>query len=108
MEAPLAAFRGTVRDWSAQQMRPAARVRQATFFSGWLRVAFAAGALALVAGFGIDWHFRQVEAAARADQALLESVDAEIARPVPASLAPLANLMSSSDSTNINSEGLAR
>lgn len=99
VEAPVAAFRGTVREWSAREMRPARAIERRAAFSGWLRLAFAAGALALMIGFGVDWHSRQAEAAARADKALLESVDAEVAQTVPASLAPLANLMSSSSSS---------
>jgi len=89
LESAVAAFRGSVREWSA-----GAAVRSSAPLA--LRLVFAIAMLAILAGVPI---YRTVERQrraerARADALLLEQVDAGLARPVPAPMEPLLTLVS--------------
>jgi len=103
IEAPLAGFRDSVRRWSARQMSPATIVSPSAAFSGWLRVAVAGAALAVIAAVGIHRHNLETAAIAREDEALLEQVATDVSRSVPETLEPLAKLMS-----NSSTEGIAQ
>ena len=94
-EAPLGAFRDAVHRWSERRISPITVIEPRHSNAGWLRIAVAAAALAIVAAVGIARHNQQV-AMARADDALLEQVAADVSRSVPATLEPLDRLMSNS------------
>jgi hypothetical protein len=90
IEAPIALFRGAVRHWSSQQE---VRVIPAPRRSGllWLRWAATAAVLVVLIAIGIDGKNRRT---AREDDALLEQVQAQVSRSVPAPMQPLYELMS--------------
>jgi hypothetical protein len=96
LEAPLAAFHDAVHGWSERQITPMAIVRSHRASTGWLRMALAATALAVIAIVGIERHNQQAAAMARADDALLDEVAMDVSRSVPATLEPLDRLMSNS------------
>jgi hypothetical protein len=97
LEAPLAAFRDSVHQWSARRMVPAISVAPRGPFAGWLRIAVAAAALVVIAAVGIHrYDQRAAQAAAQEDEVLLEQVATDVARSVPVTLEPLARLMSNS------------
>lgn len=103
IEAPLSAFRDSMHRWSARQMAPVTVVAPRGLFAGWLRIAVAASALAVIAAVGIHRHNEQAAALQREDEALLQQVETDVSRSVPATLEPLARLMS-----NSNTEGTAQ
>jgi len=103
LEVPLAAFRDSVHRWSARQMTPATIVAPRGAFSGWLRIAVAGAALAVIAAVGVHRHNLETAAMAREDEALLEQVATDVSRSVPETLEPLAKLMS-----NSSTEGIAQ
>jgi hypothetical protein len=103
LEAPLAAFRDSAHRWSARQMSPATIVARRGVFAGWLRIAVAGAALAVIAAVGIHRHNLESAAVAREDEALLEQVATDVSRSVPETLEPLAKLMS-----NSSTEGIAQ
>ena len=103
LEASLALFRGSVRNWSDGQSRaePPAMgsilpVRRGSWAQP-LRWALVAAALLVLAAVPIYRNVqdrqRQAEIA-RADALLLEQVDAEVSRAVPRPMEPLAKLVS--------------
>lgn len=96
LAAPLAAFRDSMHHWSARQIVPATAVGPRSVFAGWLRVAVAGAALAVIALVGIQRHDQQTAAAQHEDEVLLEQVATDVSRSVPATLEPLARLMSNS------------
>jgi maltooligosyltrehalose synthase len=108
MEAALALFRGSVRDWSDGQRRaepPAmgsilpARGRR-THPMRWALLAAVLLVLAAVPVYRtVQDRQRQAEIA-RADALLLEQVDAEVSRAVPRPMEPLATLVSWDFSSN--------
>jgi hypothetical protein len=104
LEAPLGAFRDAVHGWSARQMGPATAVQPRGLAAGWLRIAVAGVALAVIAAVGIHRYDQQAAAAiAKEDDALLDQIATDVSRSVPVTLEPLARLMSSS-----NTEGAAQ
>jgi hypothetical protein len=107
LEVPLGAFRDTVHRWSGRHLSPATAIVPRRSFSFFPRFAIATAALALMIAGGIDFHARRVAEMARADEALLEQVDAAVGRSVPAPFEPLAKLMSQSSSNN-SQEGSAQ
>jgi hypothetical protein len=99
MEAALSLFGRSVRDWS-QRHNPAFRnvwsAERARLRTQGLRWALAGLTLLLLAGIPIQTirESRQRDArAAQIDTALIEQVDAEVSRAVPAPMEPLARLM---------------
>lgn len=93
LESAVAAFRGSVREWSAGVAGQSA-VRSPAPRA--LRLVLATAMLAILAGVPI---YRTVERQrqeeqARADALLLEQVDAGLARSVPAPMEPLLSLVS--------------
>ena len=114
MEAALALFRGSVREWSEQESagRPRAWVAQREPRALVLRWAMVAAALLMLVWVpiyqGAKEKQRKAELA-RADAALLEQVDAEISRAVPAPMEPLIKLVAwDSASTNQKNRGGGR
>ena len=113
---PLALFRTSVRALAEQQMGPVRFV--APVESRWRltvplrwRITLATAAAMAVAAIPVSRHFRPVEHPAVAiatphvsDEALLRQVESEISRSVPATMEPLANLMSN----NYNQSGSAQ
>jgi len=103
MEAALALFRGSVRDWSDGQVRvprPLAPTRGSRGYPARLlplRWALLAATLLVLAAVpvyrNVQDRQRQAEAA-RADALLLEQVDAEVSRAVPRPMEPLVKLVS--------------
>jgi hypothetical protein len=96
MESALAEFRGSVHNWSGAQQASAPRIawRPENRYVA-RRWILAAVSLLILASAPAYWHSRQQARAAeiaRAD-ALLEQVDAEISRAVPAPMEPLVNLV---------------
>jgi hypothetical protein len=111
LEAALALFRGAVRQWSEQQSVERPRtwgVERAprVFVLRWAMVAAALLMLVWVPIYqGAKEKQRKAELA-RADAALLEQVDAEISRAVPAPMEPLIKLVAwDSASTNQKNRG---
>ena len=97
METLLAHFRDSVRHWSERQSgadppvqwKPAAKRRnRAGAFLGW---GFAVAALALAIAVPVRKNANQRQR--EADALLVEQVDAQISRPVPAPLEPLMKLI---------------
>jgi len=94
LESAVAAFRGSVREWSAGAAGRPSRARSRAPHA--LRLVFATALLAILAGVPLyRTAERQRQAAqARADALLLEQVDAGLARSVPAPMEPLLSLVS--------------
>lgn len=90
IRAPIAMFRGAVREWSGHQV--ATPVKRSGVL--WLRVAATAAALVVLVAIGIDGANRRAAGIARQDDALLEQVQAQVSRSVPAPMEPLYDLMS--------------
>lgn len=102
LEQPLAEFRAAVRQWSAEsEARPV--IRRASWAPR-LRLAAAAAlvfALAAIPVYEKIQHDRQHAAElARQDEALLQQIDADLARSVPAPFEPLTQLVTYPTSTN--------
>ncbi len=109
MQAPLALFRGAVRDWSAKERtnsaaeqynRSLAEPAHVQHSPLWARVATAGAALALAMAIGIGgMNWRESGESTKAahteqeDEALLGNIQAKVMRPVPASMQPVYNLM---------------
>jgi len=100
MEAALSLFRGSVRAWSEQSIaQPQAAWKPAPVAHRWglqpMRWAVACVVVLMLAAIPLYRNAsekqRQAELA-KADAALLEQVDAEISRAVPATMEPLAKL----------------
>jgi hypothetical protein len=103
LEAALALFRGSVRQWSDGQVRfprPLAPTRRSRGYPARplpIRWALVAAALLVLAAVPIyrNAQDRQRQAEiARADALLLEQVDAEVSRLVPRPMEPLVKLVS--------------
>ena len=98
MEAALALFRGSVREWSEQSGAPARKfvpVRRGWGFQP-MRWALACVVLLMLAAIPVYRNAMEKQRKAdlaKADAALLEQVDAEISRAVPATMEPLAKLV---------------
>jgi anti-sigma factor RsiW len=90
IQAPLAMFRGAVREWSGHQV--ATPVKRSGVL--WLRVAATAAVLVVLVVIGIDGANRRAAGIARQDDALLEQVQTQVSRSVPAPMEPLYDLMS--------------
>jgi anti-sigma factor RsiW len=105
VQAPLALFRGAVRDWSAQERTKLVaeermRLLRETASSQknvlWHRFAMSAAAVAVAVAIGIggnSWRQAELTRAAQEDEALLGNVQAKVLRPVPATMQPVYNLM---------------
>jgi hypothetical protein len=114
IQAPIALFRGAVREWSAEERtnlvaeqikRNAADVARVPHRAShhsplWVRFATAGAALALAIALGIGGsNWRQAGVArveqerAQEDEALLGNIQAQVMRPVPATMQPVYNLM---------------
>ncbi len=98
MEAALELFRGSVREWSedsSAQAQTFVPVRRGWRFQP-MRWALACVVLLMLAAIPVyrNTAAKQRQAAqAKADAALLEQVDAEISRAVPATMEPLVKLV---------------
>jgi hypothetical protein len=91
-EADLSAFGQSVRQWAAEQET---RQSYRELPSASWRWAWGTAAILAVALLPAYWH-RQVpiDATLQDDELLLENVDVQLSRMVPASMEPLLNLMS--------------
>jgi len=92
MEAVLADFGASAREWGTRPVRHAGG-RTAGVTGRWLM--FAAAAL-LLAAIPVYYSYAQHQAAAqaKADTALLDAISADISRPAPEPLEPLIDLVS--------------
>lgn len=101
MEAALALFRGSVRQWSEQSSAEQQAVWKAgPVRHGWrfqpMRWALACVVLLMLAAIPVYRNAMEKQSKAdlaKADAALLEQVDAEISRAVPATMEPLVKLV---------------
>jgi len=100
-EKTLWQFRGSVREWSSEQFNPATQIQIASgpkfslFRPAWW--AAATLAVALLVGVSLNHSWRKSEPipqSSTADAVLLEQVDEQISRTVPAPMAPLMELVS--------------
>ena len=93
----LGALRGAVRAWSAEQASVAlaipASVPEPRFWSGSHQLAWALviAAVCVIASFVLPW--RAKESAVSNDAVILNQVDAQVSRTVPASMEPLMRLV---------------
>ena len=99
-EGALALFRGAVHDWSEQQGARSAAWGDEPVRPRWhfqpMRWALAGVALLILATIPFAYNAREKQRQAelaKADALLLEQVDAEISRPVPATMEPLVRLV---------------
>jgi hypothetical protein len=97
----LAAFRGSARQWSEEELGAAAdswktdRARPWITFRS-LRWAAVAAMVLVLTGVSVMWRNTRPAAqdSAAADAALLQQIDADVSQTVPGSMAPLVKLVS--------------
>jgi hypothetical protein len=94
LQAPIALFRGAVCEWTANEERRVAAIPARSRSGGlWLRVAATAAVVAVLVAIGIGGSNRRAAGIDREDEMLLGQVQAEVSRPVPATMQPVYNLM---------------
>jgi anti-sigma factor RsiW len=95
IHAPIALFRGSLHEWSMKREPPArpmsARIRPGIM---WTRLAATAALLAVIIAIGVETNHWRAAGIAREDDALLEQVQADVSRSVPARMEPMYKLMS--------------
>lgn len=116
MQSTLELYRDSVRQWSDRQSRPELRAWRPSERSRWFdmqvwRLGMVVTAMVVLAVVPV---YRNASARMRAaelarqDALLLERVDAELSRTVPASMEPLLKLVSSSESSRGERSGGVR
>jgi hypothetical protein len=98
-ENTLGHFRTSVREWSGAQFDPAPALTPPPAARSFMRAGWLTAAFALLLVASVTWHFRgnktvPTPAATNFDDALLQQVDEQTSRTVPAPLAPLTELVS--------------
>lgn len=100
LERPLADFRAAVRSWSGQAQAPPARTGSWIPRLRWAAAAAMACALAAIPVYEKLQRDRQhALEVAKQDEALLQQIDADLARSVPAPFEPLTQLVTFPTST---------
>lgn len=94
IQAPLALFRGAVREWSAdEQNRPGAIPARSWPGALLLRFTATVAVLVVLIAIGIGGRNRRAARIEAEDDALLGRVQTAVSRSVPAPMEPLYNLM---------------